>query len=214
VLTFSAAVKLFVESADPGEVLACVAAQRANGVATSASLLAEAAGRAGRAPNDLLREICAGAGGPVSVEVAPSDGDRDRMLREARSLAQVAGNVVVTLPSSDAGIEVMRACAAARIPTGVGACPSPERALVAARAGAAYVFAPLDRPAGADVGDGLRKLVALLRTFGLTTVVVAQVRTQADVVDAALTGVHAAAVPGALLRLLDAGADSPAGGRG
>lgn len=211
-LTFSAAVKLFVESADPAEVLACVAARRGNGVATSASLLAEAAGRAGRAPDDLLREICAGAGGPVSIEVARDDGDFDGMLREARRWAGVADNVVVTLPPSDAGIEVVRACAAARIRTGVAPCPSPERGLVAARAGAAYVFAPLDRVAGADVGDGLRKLVALLRTFDLTTEVVARdVRTPSDVVDVALAGVHAAAAPGAVLRQLDAAPH--AGGR-
>ena len=206
--------KLFVESADPVEVLACVALRRANGVATSASLLAEAAGRAGRAPSDLLREICDGTSGPVSVQVARDDGDLDGMLREARSLAQVAGNVVVTLPPSDAGIEVVRACAAARIRTGVAACPSPERALVAARAGAAYVFTPLDRAAGADVGDGVRKLVALLRTFDLTTEVVAHVRTQADLVDAALSGVQAAAAPGPVLRGLDAESSPQADGRG
>ena len=136
-LTFSAVVKLYVDSVDPGEIVACVAAKETSGVTTSAALLAEAARAAGRAPHDLLREICDVARGPVSVEVAAGADDRDGMLREARAWAEVAANVVVKLPASPAGLEVVRACAAERIHTAVGTCPSPEQALAAARAGAA-----------------------------------------------------------------------------
>jgi transaldolase len=192
VLTFSAAVQFFVESADPGEVLACVGARRASGVITTAALVVEAARRAGREPRDLLREICGAVNGPVGVEVghAGSDGgDREGMLREARDWAEVAGSVIVALPATEAGIEVIRACAAARIRTGVAVYPSPEQALAAARAGVAQVWAPFDRVPGADAGDGIRKLTALLRTFDLSTeVVVRAIRSSADIVDAALAG--------------------------
>jgi len=215
VLTFSAAVQFLVESADPGEVTACVAARRASGVITSAALVAEAARRAGREPRDLLREICGAVNGPVGVEVVPDGVHHDVMLREARACAEVAGNVVVALPANEAGIEVIRACAAARIRTGVAVYPSPEQALAAARAGAAQVWAPFDRAPGADAGDGIRKLTALLRTFDLRTeVVVRAIRSSADIVDAALAGAQAIAAPPAVLRELDADSAARAGGPG
>jgi transaldolase len=203
VLPFSAAVYLFVESADPEAIRGYVAAGSISGVSTSASALTAEAGRAGRSPRDLLRAICDAAKGTVRVEMGRQDGQPDEMLREARGWAEVAVNVVVTLPPSEAGLEVVRACAAARVQTGVGVCPSAERALVAARAGATHVSAPLDRVAGADVGDGIRKLVALLRAFGLPTLVVAEaIRTPADIIDAALAGAQAVTAPAAVLREL------------
>ena len=214
-LPFLAVVKLYVDSVDPGEIAACVAGKETSGVTTSAARLAEAAGAAGRAPHDLLREICGVARGPVSVEVAAGADDRDGMLREARAWAAVAANVVVKLPASAAGIEVVRACAAERIPTAVGTCPSPEQALAAARAGAAHVSAPVGRVGGVDGNDVIRKLVALFRTYGVPTeIVAAAIRIPTDVIDAALAGAHAAAAPAAVLRELDAESSRLADGRG
>jgi transaldolase len=206
------AVKLFVDSADPEEIAACVAGRGTSGVSTSAAALAAAAGHAGGEPHDLLRAICGVANGPVSVEV--TGGDRDGMLREARAWAAVAAAVVVRLPFTDAGIEVIRACAADRIRTGVGACPSPEQALLAARAGAAYVAAPVGRVDGVDGNDVIRKLVALFKTYRLSIqVVAAGIRLPTDVIDAALAGAHAAAAPAAVVRQLDAESTRQADGR-
>jgi transaldolase len=195
-------VKLYVDSADPTEIGACVAAAGTSGVATSASLLAEAAGRAGGAPGELLRAICGVANGPVRVAVAAGADDRAAMLREARELAAVAANVVVELPAGEAGLAVMRSCAGEGIRTAVGGTPTPEQALAAARAGARYVSAPVTR---ADAVDAIRKLVALLRTCDATAEVVAgAIRVPTDVLDAALAGAHAAAAPAAVLRQLPA----------
>ena len=117
--------KLFVDSADPTEIGACVAAKATCGVTTSAAALAEAARQAGGGPRELLR-------GDLRRRERPRRrrGDRRRiattMLREARDWAAVAANVVVVLPASDAGIEVVRACAAERIRTGVGGVREPR----------------------------------------------------------------------------------------
>lgn len=203
VLTFPAVVKLFVDSADPAEIGACVAAERTSGVTTSGAALAAAARQAGREPRELLGAICAVVNGPVSVEVAA--GDRDEMLREARDWAAVAAGVVVKLPATDAGLEVVRACAAERIRTGVAPCATPEQALLAARAGAAYVSAPVGRVGSVDGNDVIRKLVALFKTYRATAEVVAiGIRLPTDVIDAALAGAHAAVAPPAVLRDLDA----------
>ena len=200
-LPFSTVVKLYVDSADPTEIGACVAAAGTSGAATSASLLAETAQRAGGAPGALLREICGVANGPVRVAVSARDDDRAAMLREARELAAVAANVVVELPAGAAALEVMRSCTVEGIRTALGGCPTPEQALAAARAGASYVSAPLGRTGG----DTIRKLVALLRTYDATAEVVAgAIRVPTDVLDAAVVGAHAASAPAAVLRQLPA----------
>jgi transaldolase len=165
--------------------------------------------------SEWLRDVCAVANGPVNVAVAAADdGDREAILRQARLLAQVDPCVVVTLPATDAGFEVLRACAAERICAGMGACDSPERALAAARAGAAYLSAPIGRAAGVDADDRIRKLVALLRAYALPAEVVARpIKSPSEVIDAAVAGAHAAAVPAAVLRELPAASVRNAGGR-
>jgi transaldolase len=213
VLIFSAVVKLFVDSADPAEIAACVAAKGTRGVTTSAALVAEAAGRAGRAPADLLRAIAGAANGPVYVAVTA--GDRDGMLREVREWAGTSDGVVATLPGTEAGIEVVRACAGERIRTGVGPCASAALALAAARAGAVTVASPVGRAGGVDGYDVIRKLAALFRTYEVRTEVVAsEIRIPTDLIDAALAGAQAATAPGAVVRQLDAESSRIADGGG
>jgi transaldolase len=207
-------VKLFVDSADATEIGACVAAAGTTGVITSGARLQQAAQAADRPPQELLRDICGVANGPVGVELAAGPSDREAMLREARLWAGVAANVVVLAPAADAGLEIVRACAAERIRSGIGVGRSPEQALAAARAGANYLSAPVGRAGGFDADDQIRKLAALLRTFEMTTEIVAiPIRSPSDVIDAAVAGAHAAAVPAAVLRELPAETMRRAGDR-
>jgi len=197
-------VKLFVDSVDPAEIGACVAAG-ASGATTGAALLAEAAGRAGGTPRELLRAICDAANGPVTVEVAAAGDDRQALLSEARIWAEVAPNVVVRLPPTPIGLEIVRACAGERIRTAVGAAPGVEPAVAAARAGAAYVTSLVGRVNGVDGNDVIRKLAALFRTMNVAPEIVATgIRLPTDVIDAALAGAYAAAAPAAVLRQLAA----------
>jgi len=189
-------VKLFVDSVDPDEISACVASAGTTGVATRASLLVDAAARAGRAPADVLRGICAVANGPVCVELAAPADDRDALLGEARGWAAVGPGVVVRLPGTDAGLDVVRACAAEGIRTAIGGCRSPEQALAAVRAGASQVWAPPDQ---------LRKLVALLRTYeAAAEVIAAPLNRPTEVIDAGLWSAHVAVASAAVLRGLPA----------
>jgi len=202
VILFSAVVKLYVESAAPAEISAWVAAKATRGVVTSAATLADAAGAGGTA-EDRLRAICAVANGPVFVALAASD--PAAMLGEARAWAAVAANVIPTVPGTDTGAEVVRTCAAERIRTAMGSCPNLEPALAAARAGAVHVAVPVARVAGTDGYDVVRKLVALFRTYEVSTEVVAcAIRIPTDIIDAALAGAHAVSAPVAVVRGLDA----------
>jgi len=197
-------VKLYVESVDPAEVSACVAASGTVGVAARASLLVEAARRAGQAPDERLRAIGGVANGPIIVELAAAADDRDALLGEARAWAAVGAGVVALLPATDAGLAAVRACAAERIRTGVAGFHTPEQALAAVNAGASQLAAPVGIP-GSGAGELIRKLVALLRTYQEVAEVVANgVQIATHVIDAALASAHAAAVPPAVLRDLPA----------
>jgi transaldolase len=213
VIFFSAAVKLFVDSADLTEIGACVAAKATCGVTTSASRLAEEARRAGGGPRELLAAICRVANGPVGVVITAAD--RDSLLRDAREWGAVAANVLAVLPASDDGLEVVRACAAERIGTGLAAGASPDQVLAAARAGAAVVTVPVGRAVGGVDGyDMVRKLVALFKTYDVATrVIAAAIRIPTEIIDAALVGAHVATAPGDVLRQLDEESTRRADGR-
>jgi transaldolase len=182
-------VKLFIDSSHASEIRELADRGRVVGVTTRRDLAIER--QAGTAR---LRAICGATTGPVIVDVWA--GDQAEMLRSARELSGQGGNVVVRLPMSVDGIEVVRACAAAKVPTSVGLCTSAVQAVMAAKAGAAFVEAPLGPLPGTPVEDRdlVRKMIANLKMYGLATeVVVGPLRNADQIVDAALVGAHIAA---------------------
>src|SRR5262245_5788980 len=84
--------KFFVDTADVAEIKDLSATGLVDGVTTNPSLVAKAK----RNFREMIAEICELIPGPVSAEVAAAD--LDGMLKEGRSLAAIARNVVVKLP--------------------------------------------------------------------------------------------------------------------
>jgi transaldolase len=185
-------VKFFVDSADLSEIRQCVDQGIITGVTTSA---------AGRPSRDQLAEICQVCSGPVTAEVAAAD--PDGMIREARDLAKIAPNLVVQVPLTAAGVQLLGACTAEGIKTRATHCVSPVQALVAAKAGASYI-SPLVAPAddrADDTMDLIRKIAATCRDFQYKTeLLVASIRSANELVEAALWGAAAATAPFAVLR--------------
>ena len=198
--------KLFIDSTQASEIRELGERGRVVGVTTRRDLAVEREAGSAR-----LRAICGLIAGPVIVDVWA--GDRAEMLRSAQTLSAFAGNVVIRLPMSVDGIEVVRACAQAKIPTSVGLCTSAVQAIMAAKAGASYVEAPLGPLPGTPVEDRdlIRKMIATLKMYGLPTeVVVGPLRNADQIVDAALVSAHIASAPYAVL--VDLGARTGAAG--
>lgn len=182
--------KLFVETADPGEVRACFDQKLVEGVTTSLSVEDRA-----------LPELCACAAGPVSARVQSRD--HQGMLSEARALARLGLHVVARLPLDVEGLKGARACADEGIPVHLAGCDSAVQAVLAAKAGARYVspVVPSAEPPGNDGNELVRAVAAVLKTYRLSTeVLVASVRSASHIVDVALAGAAAAAVPLAVLQ--------------
>lgn len=189
--------KFFVDTAEIGEIRACAELGLVDGVTTNPSLVK----KAGRPFKQLLEEICAAVDGPVSAEVAALD--TDTMLAEARVLAKIAPNIVVKAPLTWDGLKACRALAAEGVRTNVTLCFSANQALLAAKAGAAYISPFIGRldDVGADGMELIREIRAVYDNYGFKTeLLAASLRSSEHVKQCALAGADVATVPPSVLR--------------
>ncbi|HEX7091448.1 MAG TPA: fructose-6-phosphate aldolase [Longimicrobiales bacterium] len=194
--------KIFLDSADLGEVRRAVDAGLIDGMTTNPSLLSKAAGPDGD-PREILAQICRMVDGPVSAEVVATD--VEAMLREGRELARVADNIVVKVPLTEDGLKACRRFRAEGIRVNITLCFSPAQALLAAKAGATYVSPFVGRldDISADGMELIRQIRQIYDNYAFETeVLVASVRHPMHVVQAALIGADIATVPSKVLHQL------------
>jgi len=144
----------------------------------------------------VVKEICSIIPGPVSAEVVVEG--TQAMLEQAREIATWAPNVVIKIPSTIDGLEVISALTGDNIKVNMTLCFSLNQALLGALAGAAYVSPFVGRLD--DVGhDGMqlvKDIVELFRYYHLKTeVLAASIRHPLHCVVAAKAGAHIATVP-------------------
>src|SRR5690606_8007910 len=107
-------------------------------------------------------EICEVVNGPVSAEVTATT--FDEMMREGRTLAAIAPNVVVKVPIILEGLKAIKALSEEGIKVNTTLCFSPLQSLLAAKAGAAYVSPFIGRLD--DIGEtGMEGIVKLRQIF-------------------------------------------------
>jgi transaldolase len=149
----------------------------------------------------LVQEICSIIPGPVSTEVISQD--TAGMVAEAREIATWAKNVVVKIPAGLEGTEATAALAREGIRVNYTLCFSVNQALLAARAGAAYVSPFVGRLD--DIGeDGMlliRDIMQVYRQYPeiKTEVIAASIRHPQHCLEAARAGAHIATIPYAVL---------------
>ncbi len=127
--------KIFLDTANLDEIRWATNPGLIDGVVTSTAAIAAEDGGS-ELPAHLL-EICRLVHGPVSVDIAAVD--VDGMYREGRDLARLADNVVVRIPMIEEGIIAMRRLSADGVRVNTSLVFTAAQALLAAKAGAAYV---------------------------------------------------------------------------
>jgi len=192
--------KFFVDTADLSEIRSLSEAGLVDGVTTNPSLVA----KTGRRMAEVIEEICAVTPGPVSAEVTATD--REGMLAEGRYLRGIAPNVAVKVPLTEAGLRACRALSEEGAMVNVTLCFTAAQALLAAKAGAAFV-SPFVGRLDDIATDGMRliaDIVAIYRNFPAlkTEVLVASVRHPMHLVEAAKLGAGVATLPPAVIRQL------------
>jgi transaldolase len=186
--------KFFLDTASLDEIRDAASIGVLDGVTTNPTLVAKEGEQKGF--KELVREICEIVKGPVSAEVISTD--IERMLDEARELAQIHPHVVVKMPLTEDGIRATKRVSEEGIRVNVTLIFSPSQALVAAKAGAAYVSPFVGRLDDvSNVGmDVVRDIVGIYKNYGYPTrVLVASVRHPIHVVEAARAGAHVATMP-------------------
>jgi len=192
--------KFFIDTADVDEIRDLAATGLVDGITTNPSLVA----KTGRDFIEVVREICALVPGPVSAEVTATD--CETMLREGRTLAALAPNVVVKAPLTPDGLKACRRLADEGIKVNVTLCFSAAQAILAAKAGATYVSPFVGRLD--DIGaDGMGLIAEIVEIYGAqpafaTEVLVASIRGPQQVVEAARLGADVATLPPAVLRAM------------
>jgi len=184
--------KFFLDTADVGEIKGAARMGLLDGVTTNPTLIA----KTGKKFDAAIREICEICRGPVSAECVTES--FDELMPEARRLSKLAKNVVVKIPLTREGIRAVKACSEEGIRINVTLCFSANQALLAAKAGAAYISPFLGRldDVGQDGMQVVRDTVQIYRTYGLATeVLAASLRHPLHVLDAAKAGAHVATMP-------------------
>ena len=191
--------KIFIDSADAGELKTLAATGLVDGVTTNPSLIA----KSGRNFFETLEEICAAVPGPISAEVVAQDADT--MVAEGKKLRTVASNIVVKLPLTQEGLIACKRLTDEGHPTNVTLCFSAVQALMAAKAGATFISPFIGRLD--DGGQDGMELIREIRTIYdihdyKTQVLAASIRTTLHVRDAALAGSDCATIPPAIFKAL------------
>ena len=193
--------KFFLDTASLKEISWAAQAGLIDGVTTNPSLLAKQAGDLD--PKDVLKEICSVVEGPVSAEVVALD--TDGMVTEGARLAEIADNIVVKIPMTEAGMVAVRQLAADGIRTNVTLCFSSVQCLIAAKAGASYVSPFIGRldDVGQEGMDVIREARTIFDNYRIDTqILAASIRHPRHVVTAAMIGADVATLPPDVLRKL------------
>lgn len=192
--------KFFLDTASLREIRDAQQMGLIDGVTTNPSLVAK------EGDVDFKRHIaaiCEITQGPVSAEVTSTD--TDGMLREGREYASIAPNVVVKCPLTKDGLRATRALTDEGTPVNVTLCFSAAQAILAAKAGAAYI-SPFVGRLDDTAHDGMqliRDIVEIYDNYDWhTEVLVASVRHPLHVVESARAGADVATLPFKVLEQL------------
>ena len=184
--------KFFIDTANIKEIKEADSMGMVDGVTTNPSLVA----KEGREFEGLIKEICEIVEGPVNAEVISTE--TKGMLTEGRKLVKIHENIVVKIPMTIDGLKAVSQLTEEGIRTNVTLVFSPIQALMAAKAGAAYV-SPFVGRLDDVVHDGMllvEQIAEIYNNYALETeIIVASVRHPIHVLESALIGADIATIP-------------------
>ena len=191
--------KFFADTAEIAEIRELSATGLLDGVTTNPSLIH----KSGRNFLEVVKEIAVVVAGPVSAEVVAVD--YDVMMREAAVLRKLGDNVAIKVPLTPDGLKACKALTGDGAMVNVTLCFSPAQALLAAKAGATFIWPCVGRHD--DVGFDGMSLIADIRLIYdnydfPTQILVASVRHPMHVVEAAKIGADVMTAPPKIIHQL------------
>lgn len=185
--------KFFIDTANLEEIKEASELGLIDGVTTNPSLIA----KEGNVDfKQRIAEICEIVDGDVSAEVTALD--TDGMLKQGRKLAKIANNVVIKCPLTWDGLKATKQFRSEGTKVNVTLCFSPSQAILAAKAGAAYISPFIGRldDISQDGMQLIRDIVQIYDNYEFETeVLAASIRHPIHIVESALAGVDVSTVP-------------------
>ncbi len=176
--------KFFIDTANLDEIREAQALGVLDGVTTNPSLMAREGIKGTENIHNHYRKICEIVEGDVSAEVISTD--FDGMIREGEILAGLHPQIVVKIPIIREGVKAIRYLTGKGIRVNCTLIFTPGQALLAAKAGAAYVSPFIGRLDDiAEDGIGLvRQIVDIFNYYGYETeVLAASIRHTRHIID-------------------------------
>jgi len=196
--------KFFIDTADLKEIREAHGLGLVDGVTTNPSLCAKVGIKTDQQFEELIRQICELVDGPVSAEVTATD--EAGMLAQGRHLAKIHTQVAVKIPMTPDGLKATRILAEEGIKVNVTLIFQPLQAMLAAKAGAAFVSPFIGRlddisQRGMEI---VEQTLTIFENYGFDTeIIVASIRNPVHVLESALAGADIATVPfGVIMQLI------------
>ncbi len=191
--------KFFIDTANTKQIKEAWDIGVIDGVTTNPSLIA----KENKKPRELLKEICEIVDGPISAEAVSLDAEK--IVEEAQELSRIHKNIVVKIPMTTDGLKATKLLSQLKIKINVTLIFSPSQALLAAKAGAAYVSPFVGRLD--DIShygmDLVSQIIEIYKNYDFNTeVIVASIRNPLHVIDAARIGAHVATIPFSVIEQL------------
>jgi transaldolase len=192
--------KFFVDTAETAEIRDLAATGLLDGVTTNPSLIH----KSGRKFLEVIAEICDLVPGPVSAEVAATE--YAQMMREAAVLKAIAPNVCIKVPLTPDGLRACFALSQEGTLVNVTLCFSAAQALLAAKAGAAFISPFIGRLD--DIGqDGMELIAEIVTIYSnypaiKTEVLAASIRHPIHLIQVAKLGADVATIPPNVIKQL------------
>lgn len=191
--------KLYIDTANLDEIKQANSMGIISGVTTNPSLVA----KEGADFRQRIKDIASIVKGPISAEVISLEAEK--MVEEGRELASIDTNIVIKIPITVQGLMAANILASEGIDINATLVFSANQALLAARAGAAYVSPFVGRmdDIGNDGMEVVRDIAEIFRIHGIDTrIIAASIRHPMHVARAALAGAHISTVPFPVLKAM------------
>jgi len=188
--------KFFIDTANLDQIREAQDLGILDGVTTNPSLMAKEGIKGDDKIKQHYIDICEIVDGDVSAEVISTD--LDSMVSEAKVLADLHPQIVVKIPVIKDGIKAIKHLAGLNIRTNCTLVFNPGQAMLAAKAGAAYV-SPFIGRLDDTATDGLElvaQLVDIFNYYGVETqIIAASIRHTMHIITCMELGVDVATCP-------------------
>ena len=188
--------KFFIDTANLAQINEANELGVLDGVTTNPSLMAKEGIKGEAAINNHYKAICEIVDGDISAEVIATD--FDGIIEEGKKLAAIHPNIVVKVPMIKEGIKAIKWFSENSIRTNCTLVFSAGQAMLAAKAGAAYVSPFIGR---IDDGgwDGVQLIEQIVHIFTIqgykTEVLAASIRNPNHIIRCAEAGAHICTCP-------------------